>query len=104
MATGKQTLCEKCRSNKDHSDSFKEITQKIVCECCGKVLKTVIKKVSGRTKEILAKGVCNECKEKHKIEASEKMKVNNPMFNPDIAKNLIYLEWKTSYIHAKRKK
>ena len=83
LGTAKQTCCEKCRSNHDHSNSFKTIQQTIVCEKCGKVLKVVEKAQSGKVKEVLAKGICEECKEKSRQVSSKRMQENNPMFNID---------------------
>lgn len=89
MATAKQTLCEECREKakeenlKKISTFDEEIEQKIVCKYCGKVLKTVIKKKTSITKDVLEEGVCEECKQKAYHESSERMKLYNPMFNEE---------------------
>lgn len=83
LGTVKQTCCEECRNNKDHSSGFEVIQQTIVCEKCGKVLKVVEKKKTGGVKDTLAEGVCEECKEKTRLESSKRMKEDNPMFDMD---------------------
>lgn len=83
LGTVKQTCCEKCRNNRDHSSGFEVIQQTIVCEKCGKILKVVEKKKTGGVKDTLAEGVCEECKEKTRLESSKRMKEDNPMFNID---------------------
>ena len=64
LGTSKQTCCENCRKHKDIT--FKVIEQKVVCEDCGALLRTESKKVNGKTKEIIAKGMCDACKQKHR--------------------------------------
>ncbi len=60
---------------------FKTIKQTIVCKKCGKILKIVEKAQSGRVKNVLEKGVCEECKEKSRQESSIRMHLYNPMYN-----------------------
>lgn len=83
LGTIKQTCCEVCRLEHNHSDCFKTIKQTIVCKKCGKILKIVEKAQSGRVKNVLEKGVCEECKEKSRQESSKRMQKANPMYNID---------------------
>lgn len=84
LGTSKQTCCENCRKHKDIT--FEVIEQKVVCEDCGALLRTESKKVNGKTKEIIAKGMCDACKQKHREKLSLQMKEHNPMFDPEVVK------------------
>lgn len=94
MATGKQTLCESCReqSKKERLDKITTFTetieQQIVCKYCGKLLRTETKKKTAKTKEILAKGVCEDCKRINREKSSKRMKEDNPMKNPEVAEKM----------------
>lgn len=84
QGTEKQKCCEKCRHIQG-SKNLKDTYQLIRCKCCGKPIKYISKKLTSKTKNEKYTSVCESCKQIHKEELSEKMKLNNPMFNHNIA-------------------
>lgn len=85
LATQKQTCCENCRdSRKDNR--FKQVEQNILCWKCGIVLETVLKNKTKDIPENINGGLCKDCKKETTINRSNYMKLNNPMYDPDIAK------------------
>lgn len=78
QATEKQSkeLCPECIKEKPHI--LKEFQQNIVCRQCGKILGTVTKKITRKILENNPAYTCDECKKKNNLEASLKMKLNNP--------------------------
>lgn len=88
-ATVKQHLCETCRKEKKLLVKLKKITQEIICQDCGKLIKTIEKYYNGKNVEKVY-GLCEECRCEHKKkfseEASKRMRSNNPMKIPEIAK------------------
>lgn len=84
QATAKQSkeLCPECIKEKPHI--LKEFQQNIICRQCGKILKTVTKKVTRKNLKNNPAYTCDECKKKNNLEASLRMKLNNPVYEQEL--------------------
>ena len=87
--TNKQTVCEECKKKIRSNMNYETFEQTILCKQCGCEIKKVTKKITNN-KILILYETCEKCKEKNRIEnsinASNRMKTKNPMFNSEIAK------------------
>lgn len=96
LATQKQKkdLCPHCAHREKH---FKTMEQKVICQQCGKFLGTQIKCQSGHTKNVIASGICDECRQKNKEAVSTRMKLHNPTYTQQF-------DTMDEYVGAKQRK
>ena len=90
IGTAKSQVCEQCKQIKRPIKKEK-IQQTIICKQCGTTIGVTEKYKSSRVKNIIY-DICDKCKQQNKLtfskNASDRMKLNNPMYNKDIAQKV----------------
>lgn len=91
--TQKQKVCEHCKKNssKRRIENITKTEQKVFCKQCGELIRTELKNNVRHIPDVIYE-LCNTCNKIHKQqiykESSNRMKLNNPMFNEDIRKKV----------------
>lgn len=83
FGTGKQVCCDVCSKKKDIL--YETIERPILCKYCGKIITYETVNKTYKTNPEGKPKVCDECKKNTYIRFSNRMKVLNPSFDPEIA-------------------